>query len=41
MVFTRHVGRALKELMKNVQPTDDVELPEDELEEMVSSFSRV
>jgi hypothetical protein len=30
------VGRALKDLMKNVQPTDDVEVPEDELEELVS-----
>jgi hypothetical protein len=25
--------------MKNVQPTDDVEVPEEELEDMVSSFA--
>lgn len=37
MILPRHVGRALKDLMKNVQPTDDdVELPEDDLEDMVS-----
>jgi len=31
----RHVSKALKVLMKNVQAQDDVEVPEDELEEMV------
>ena len=31
----RHVGKSLKDLMKNVQPTEDVEVPEDDLEDMV------
>ena len=37
--FTRHVGRALKDLIKNVQPAEDVELSENDLDDMVSSFS--
>ena len=31
----RHVGKSLKDLMKNVQPTEDIEVPEDDLEDMV------
>ncbi|KAF9523790.1 Metallo-dependent phosphatase-like protein [Crepidotus variabilis] len=30
-----HVGKSLKDLMKNVQPSEDAELPEDELEDML------
>jgi len=36
----RHVSKALKVLMKNVQAQDDVEVPEDELEEMVGLVRR-
>lgn len=31
----RHVTKALKVLMKNVQPTEDIEVDENELEDML------
>lgn len=31
----RHVGKALKELMKNVEPSEDAEVSDNELEDMV------
>ncbi len=34
----RHVGKALKELMKNVEPSDDAEVSDNELEDMVCDF---
>jgi double-strand break repair protein MRE11 len=32
----RHVTKALKVLMKNVQPTEDIEVDENELEDMLT-----
>jgi double-strand break repair protein MRE11 len=32
----RHVSKALKVLMKNVQPTEDIEVDENELEDMLA-----